>query len=354
MGPRVTVLMSVYNGLPHLQAAIDSTLAQTLVDFELLIVHDAGTDGSLDLIKSYADPRIRLVLNEHNLGTARTMNRGTELARTQYVARLDQDDVSLPRRLEAQLAFMEARPDLDISCTWEYGLDHSGRRIRNWRTEVANAGEFLGPLALGKCPIWHPSIMFKRQALLDAGGFDPSMSPVEDFDVTMRLALKGYRAAVVPEYLVGQRDHDARQSITKLDIQRRRTREVHEGMIRRFCGQDDPEVLGYLLRMEEQWWQRCTSKADVVALLAALDAMLGRMDRELGLGPVEAKTLRNSVYGRIGRGARLAMAGAGLPAPLFYALLFAGSPWLIPGLRPIAATLNSRIQALRYAFGRPS
>ena len=354
MNPRVTVLMSVYNGLPHLQAAIDSTLAQSLGDFELLIVHDAGTDGSLDLIRSYSDPRIRLVLNEHNLGTARTMNRGIELARTHYVARLDQDDVSMPRRLEAQLAFMEAKPELDVTCTWEYGLDHSGRRIRNWRTEVVNAGGFLGPLALGKCPIWHPSIMFKRQAFLDAGGFDPSMSPVEDFEVTMRLALKGYRAGVVPEYLVGQRDHDARQSVTKVEVQRRRTREVHESMIRRFCGEDDPEVLGYLLRMEAQWWHRCGSKADVVALLEGLDAMLARMERELGLRSTEAETLRETVYGRIGSGARLAMTGAGLPAALFYATLFAASPWLIPGLRPIAATLNSRIQALRYVFGRPA
>lgn len=352
MTPRVTVLMTVYNGMAHLKAAIDSVLAQTLTDFELLIVNDASTDGSVEFIRSYGDPRIRLVLNEQNLGTARTMNRGIELARTAYIARLDQDDVSMPRRLEAQLAYMEARPDLDVTCTWEHTIDHDGRRVRSWRTKIENDGGFLGPLVVGKCPIWHPSIMFKRQVLIDAGGFDPAMSPVEDFDVTMRLALGGFHAGVVQEFLVLQRDHDARQSITKLDAQTRRTREVHEALLRCFCGEADPAWLGALLRMDEAWWQRSRSKADVVALLRSLDATLDRVQQDRHLTDADLRTLRRIVYRRIGYGARLAPSIGWLPAPLFYVALFACAPLLIPGLRPAASSLNARLHGLRFAGRR--
>ena len=109
--------MPVYNGLPYLREAIESVLCQTFTDFEFLIVDDASTDGSTDLIKSYGDSRIRLIRNEHNLGTSGSMNRGIELARSEYIARIDQDDVCLPERLREQLAFIESRPDLAIVCS---------------------------------------------------------------------------------------------------------------------------------------------------------------------------------------------------------------------------------------------
>ena len=349
MAPSVTVLMPVYNGLAHLRAAIDSVLSQTHADFEFLIINDASTDASLECIRSYHDSRIRLVENPENLGTSRTMNRGIHLASAAYVARLDQDDVAMPRRLEAQLAYMLARPHLDISCTWEHGLDSAGRRVRNWRAHVPNRGGFLGPLVVGKCPIWHPSIMFKRQALLAAGGFDPTMQPVEDFETTMRLALKGFHAGIVPEYLVGQRDHDSRQSITKEAAQVRRTREVHEAMLARFCGSVDVVHLGHLLRLENDWWRKAGSKREVAALLTGLASTLDRMRVDLALGDSDAVTLRRVVYRRLGPGARMAPSFAALPAPLFYLLLFALSPLLIPGLRPLVSAVNSNVRQLRYA-----
>ncbi len=349
MTPAVTVLMPVYNGLPHLKPAIESILAQTFTDFEFLIINDASTDESVACIKSYGDPRIRLIENNPNLGTARTMNRGIELARAEYIARLDQDDVSMPRRLEAQLAYMRERPHLDITCTWEYGLNHDGERLRNWRTSVDDDGGFLGPLLVGKCPIWHPSIMFKRQAMLDAGGFDPSMSPVEDFETTMRMALKGKSAGVVPEYLVGQRDHAARQSVTKYALQWKRTQDLHDAMLARFTDGTDVAGLGSLLRLEDAWWRRASSKADVVALIRGVETTLDRVGQDLSLTSAEMDTMRKVVYGRLGPGVKWAGALAAFPAAIVYAALFTGSPLLIPGLRPFASALNERVRRLRYA-----
>jgi glycosyltransferase involved in cell wall biosynthesis len=335
--------MPVYNGLPHLTPAIESVLAQTYGDFEFLIVNDASTDESLACIRSYQDPRIRLVENPTNLGTSRTMNRGIELATGAYIARLDQDDVSMPRRLEVQLAYMEARPHLDITCTWEHGLDSDGRLIREWRTSVDDDGGFLGPLLMGICPIWHPSIMFKRQALIDAGGFDPTMQPGEDFEVTMRLALKGYHAGVVPEFLVGQRDHNARQSVTKAAAQARRTQELHESMLRRFTADGDVERLGQLLRFEDAWRRGGLRKGDVAALLVTLDNVLSRIRADHALSDAAADTLRHVVYRRLGPGARLAPRWRSLPAPVFFGLLFAMSPLLIPGVRPLASSLFAKL-----------
>lgn len=335
--------MPVYNGLPHLKPAIESVLAQTYADFEFLIVNDASTDESLACIRSYRDPRIRLVENPQNLGTSRTMNRGIEMASGTYIARLDQDDVSMPRRIEAQLAYMEARPQLDITCTWEHGLDSDGRLIREWRTSVDDDGGFLGPLLMGICPIWHPSIMFKRQAMLDAGGFDPTMQPVEDFEVTMRLALKGYHAGVVPEFLVGQRDHNARQSVTKAAAQARRTQELHELMLARFASDVDIERLGQLLRLEEGWRRGGLKKAEVARLFVELEHALEKVRTDHGLAPAAFATLQRVVYRRLGPGARRAPRWRHLPAPVFFALLFATSPLLIPGVRPLASSLFAKL-----------
>ena len=199
MSPLVTVLMPVYNGLPYLREAIDSVLQQTLTDYEFLIIDDASTDGSVACIRSYRDPRIRLVRNEKNLGTSGSMNKGIELARSKYIARIDQDDVCLPERLHEQLAFLENRPDLAIVCSWEVGIDSSSRRIRNWTRQLDNYGSFLGYLVVGKCPIWHPSIMFRRQVVKDVGGYDHSYSPAEDFELTMRLAMHRHSGGVVPK-----------------------------------------------------------------------------------------------------------------------------------------------------------
>src|SRR5258706_12754493 len=95
--PVVTVLMPVYNGADYLRQAIDSILRQTYRDFELLVVNDGSTDSTREVLKSYSDSRLVVVDNECNLGLITSLNRGLELARGEFVARMDQDDLALPR-----------------------------------------------------------------------------------------------------------------------------------------------------------------------------------------------------------------------------------------------------------------
>ena len=107
---KVTVFTTVYNGLPFLKDAIESTLNQTYIDYEYLIIDDCSDDESVSVIESYDDSRIRLVKNDKNLGTAGTINKGLSIIDSKYIVRSDQDDVSLPNRIEEQIRYLENNP----------------------------------------------------------------------------------------------------------------------------------------------------------------------------------------------------------------------------------------------------
>ncbi|MCI0471302.1 MAG: glycosyltransferase, partial [Candidatus Aminicenantes bacterium] len=107
----ITVLMSVFNNAAYLREAIDSILNQTYTDFEFLIIDDASTDSSKEIISHYHDTRIRLIENKRNIGLTKSLNKGLHKAKGEYIARMDADDISLPDRLAVQYAFLQENPD---------------------------------------------------------------------------------------------------------------------------------------------------------------------------------------------------------------------------------------------------
>ena len=116
--PRVVVLMPVYNAERYIDSAVRSILQQSFQDVQLLIIDDASSDQSLEVVQHFRDSRIRLEQNERNLGLAATLNRGLQLADCEYLVRMDADDRSLPRRLELQVGFMDSCPEIGVSGTW--------------------------------------------------------------------------------------------------------------------------------------------------------------------------------------------------------------------------------------------
>ena len=112
--PKVTVLMSVYNGEKYLQEAIDSILEQTFKDFEFLIINDGSTDKTGEILESYHDLRIKIINNEKNIGLTKSLNKGLKLARGEYIARQDADDISMPERLEKEVEFLETHQDYAV------------------------------------------------------------------------------------------------------------------------------------------------------------------------------------------------------------------------------------------------
>src|ERR1700730_10409729 len=111
--PEISVLLSVRNGLPYLRDAVASIMGQTVTDWEFIIVDNASTDGSAAVIEEIAarEPRIRLVRNPSDLGHSGGLNRGLEMCRGRWVARMDADDIALPNRFERQLAFLRQNPN---------------------------------------------------------------------------------------------------------------------------------------------------------------------------------------------------------------------------------------------------
>ncbi len=160
--------MSVYNGEKYLREAIDSILGQTFKDFEFLIIDDGSTDSSVEIIRSYADPRIRLIQNEENIGLSRSLNKGLKLARGEYIARMDADDISLPRRLAAQVGLLDKQPDIGLVGTSIQLIDCDGERMHVHRVPTTHA-QILWALCF-TTPLAHPSVVFRKVIIECVGG----------------------------------------------------------------------------------------------------------------------------------------------------------------------------------------
>lgn len=193
--PRVSVLMPVYNAQAYLREAVDSILAQTFRDFEFLVVDDGSTDRSAAMIRSYRDPRIRFVQNAQNLRLAATLNKGLDLARGEYVARMDADDVSAPERLAKQVAFMDARPEVGIVGVWAQAFGEARFRIPHPPDPERIRAKLLFDSALV-----HPAVLMRR-AFLDTHGLRYApLGHFEDYDLWQRAA-RLFPLANLPEYL---------------------------------------------------------------------------------------------------------------------------------------------------------
>jgi len=160
----ISVLMPVYNGESHLKEAIDSILNQTFTDFEFLIINDGSTDSSEDIILSYNDERIRYVINETNLGIVKTLNRGLDLAKHKYIARMDADDISVAHRFAKQVEFMEANSD--IAASGSNIIKFFNDDINNTKTTKARLlNNELKLATIFYTAFWHPTMILRTQVL---------------------------------------------------------------------------------------------------------------------------------------------------------------------------------------------
>lgn len=186
--PRVTVLMSVYNGEKYLREAIDSILSQTFKDFEFLIINDCSTDRTAEIMESYTDPRVRIVYNETNIGLTKSLNKGLKLAKGEYVARMDADDISLPERLQKQVEFLDVHPEVGVLGTWAEVIDESGGCVFEWRMPEDPA--LLKWLMVFANNLIHASVMFRRCVIEPLGYYDSAVRCSQDYDLWCRACSK--------------------------------------------------------------------------------------------------------------------------------------------------------------------
>lgn len=182
--PQVAIVMPVYNALPYLDAAIESLLRQTLSDFCLAIYDDRSTDGSYHRALDWAgrDPRITVHRGTTRLGPCGSSNAAAALATTEFVARMDADDVAAPERLLYQLEVLRANPDAVLIGSAFEMIDGRGQVIR---------GPVLSHTTGSAPPIAHASIFYRREAFIAAGGYREHTDYFEDQDLYRRLSLHG-------------------------------------------------------------------------------------------------------------------------------------------------------------------
>jgi glycosyltransferase involved in cell wall biosynthesis len=216
--PMVTVLMPVYNAGRYLGPAIESILQQTFRDFELLIVNDASTDGCEEILRSFSDNRIRILENENNLGLAKSLNRGLQAAAGELIARQDADDLSHSKRLESQVQFLRAHPDIALVGTQALIIDESGRYKRVLLDRPHEHIAIKWDLLFDNSFV-HTSVMFRKTIVRDnLGGYDPSYAACEDYELWSRIA-EVCHVANLPHHLVSHRMHSSsKREVTEQSV----------------------------------------------------------------------------------------------------------------------------------------
>lgn len=211
VGPRITVLMPVYNAERHLREAINSMLDQSFAPFEFLIIDDGSTDRSAEIIESYRDPRIRFIRNKNNMGITPTLNKGIALASCELIARMDADDISHPQRLQKQFAYMKRNPKCALLSTWARVVDEDRKFVR---LERYRSNFYYYNLTF-ECWIYHPTIMFRKSAVEQVGMY--TMPYSEDYDLFWKMSTR-FQIANLAEPLV-----DYRLSATSLNTVLKKT-----------------------------------------------------------------------------------------------------------------------------------
>ena len=181
--PRVSVIVPTFNRAALLVEAVDSVLAQQGVAFELIVVDDGSTDDTSDVLAGYGS-RIKVIPQE-NRGVSAARNRGVAAGRGELIAFLDSDDLWLPGKLRAQVAYMDAHPELGICQTEEIWI-RDGRRVNPRRRHRKTAGMFF-ERSLELCLVSPSAVMLRRELFEAAGGFDEDLPACEDYDLWLRI-----------------------------------------------------------------------------------------------------------------------------------------------------------------------
>ncbi|MBD3282362.1 MAG: glycosyltransferase, partial [Candidatus Portnoybacteria bacterium] len=186
--PKVSIIMSVYNGERYLRDAIESILNQSFKDFEFIIINDGSRDSSKKIVQSYKDPRIVFIENKKNIGLTKSLNKGIKLARGEYVARMDADDISAYNRIEKQVNFLDKNKDYCLVGTTFYYIDENNKVIFKKIVPLTNK-EIKKGLVKKNC-FAHGSVMIRKKILEKVKGYREEIKYSQDYDLFIRIAKK--------------------------------------------------------------------------------------------------------------------------------------------------------------------
>ena len=210
MPPTISVALPVYNAERYIAEAVESILGQTFGDFELLIIDDGSKDRSLEILQRLADRDARIRLRSRpNAGLVPTLNEMLAQARGEFIARMDADDVSLPRRFERELEYLRAHDECLVVGTAAEWIDPEGELLRVYVPPRDHDEIDAAQLASGEAVICHPSALIRATAFERVGVYDAALDGAEDLDLWLRIAEVG-RLANLSEPLLRYRFHFAK------------------------------------------------------------------------------------------------------------------------------------------------
>lgn len=201
---KLTVLMAVYNGSRYLRQAVESVLKQSYSDFEFLIVDDASSDGSLEIIKDCCDPRIRIIQNYSNQGQTVSLNIGLREARGEFIARIDADDVAFPHWLQSQVNFLEKNGTVDVLSA---GLVTFGEKGLGKVHFSPSCRDDILLKAIIKSPINHGGALMKKAAILKIGGYNSAYKIAADYGLWTNFLRQNGRITSNPDIVMAIRRH---------------------------------------------------------------------------------------------------------------------------------------------------
>ncbi|MCC6168930.1 MAG: glycosyltransferase [Caldilineaceae bacterium] len=247
--PRVSVVMGAYNSAPYLEATVESILRQTYADFEFIIIDDASTDDTWSILEKLAaqDARIGLHRNPVNLGISHTRNLGTDLARGEFIAVMDHDDISAARRLEKEVTYLDAHPDVGvIGGAVRRLVGDNAAPLRNIHYPVTP--QLSTWILCFESPLSHPASMIRRALLIEVGGYRPEFVTANDYDLWQRLSRVTHLASL-PDIVLDYRWHGENTLLRRVEDGRRETVSIAQRAMEYVYGQQVPlEIVRQLLR----------------------------------------------------------------------------------------------------------
>lgn len=295
--PRVSVLMPAWNAAKYFDEAIESILAQDFRDFELVIVDDASTDGSAELLAAWAtrDPRIVFIRNVTNMGAAATSNVGLQVAQGEYIARMDADDISLPGRLSAEVVALDADPTLSMVSMNFQLINANGDVLRTEnRVLPPEIVDFF--LNFGNPIGGHSQVMFRRDLAMRGGGYDPTLKAGEDYELWTRLARLG-RILILPQLGMRYRMHPEQLTARVRRIHDDKRWIVSSGeLLKRYLGR---ELSENEIASATGAWRKSAAAIDARAALAVMREATLIFARQHGGDRLMMRTLRRAFAERL-------------------------------------------------------
>ena len=232
--PRVSVIISTFNGQRYIREAVQSILDQTFEDFELLLVDDGSTDKTVEILRTFDDHRIRILENGQNLGIAASQNKAVAAATGEYLALMDHDDLSLPERLRKQVEFLDAHPKIGmLGCNCISIVDND--QVHSVSRHFTEDGFLQWQLLLGGCPLFHTSLMVRRSEMEKCGGYNGNYRYAGDYYVISRIA-ESCQIANLDQPLVKWRHHNMSASASNLQQVVDESVEISRGNIEAVMG----------------------------------------------------------------------------------------------------------------------